>query len=213
VGDPVSPGEVIGYIDPSRAGAFFEKNPILATVPGAIISLPVSPGETVTTATQIAAIGSLARLKITIYVAEKYSAYLKKGLPASVSFAAAPGERFAAAVSTISPVVNSGNRTIETELLLDKLDARIKPGMYADVDLVIRQREDTIVIPKTALKNYNDQQVVYVIDQNQVARRRPVVTGLSNDLEIEILDGVFAGDQVITAGAVTDGSPVRMAGE
>jgi len=144
-------------------------------------------------------------------VAEKYSAYLRRGLPAVVSFAAAPGETFDASVTSVSPVVNKSNRTIETELALAVLDARIKPGMFADVDLVIRERQDTFVLPKGAVKNYNDQQVVYVVDANDIARRITVTTGLSNDSEVEVGSGLAAGDRVVTAGAVTDGSPVRLA--
>jgi multidrug efflux pump subunit AcrA (membrane-fusion protein) len=211
VGDSVARGETIGYIDPSRAGVAYEQNPITATVAGTITALPVSQGETVSTSTRIATIGSLGSLKITVYVAEKYSAFLRRGRPAVVSFAAAPGEQFNASAVTVSPVVNSANRTIETSLTLSHADARIKPGMYANVDLVIREQTGTFVLPKNAVKNYNDTQVIYKIDENNIARRTTITTGLSNDSEIEILSGISAGDKVITAGAVTDGSPVREA--
>jgi multidrug efflux pump subunit AcrA (membrane-fusion protein) len=211
VGDTVAQGEIIGYVDPSRAGTYYVENPIAATVSGTIITLPVSLGETVATSTRIATIGSLSNLKITIYVAEKYSAYLSRGLPAVITFAATPGEEFTAQVTSVSPVVNSANRTIETDLALDSADPRIKPGMYANVDLVIREQRNTFVLPKGAVKNYNDASVVYVVDEDNVARRVTVTTGLSNDSEIEILTGIAEGDQVIIAGAVTDGSAVRIA--
>jgi multidrug efflux pump subunit AcrA (membrane-fusion protein) len=210
VGDTVVRGEVIAYIDPSRAGAAFSQNPVTATVAGTITALAVATGETVGTSTRIATIGSLGSLKITIYVAEKYSAYLRRGLPAVVSFSAAPGERFSASVVTVSPVVNSSNRTIETELTLLRSDPRVKPGMFANVDLVIREKTNTFVLPKNAVKNYNDEYVVYKIDE-ATARRTVVTTGLSNDLEIEILTGIEEGDKVIIAGAVTDSSLVREA--
>jgi multidrug efflux pump subunit AcrA (membrane-fusion protein) len=210
VGDRVERGEIIGYVDPSRAGAAYEQSPVRSTVGGTVIALPVSEGETVTASTRIATVGSLGSLKITIYVAEKYSAYVRRGLPAVVSFAAAPGERFAASVDTVSPVVNAANRTIETTLVLTRGDPRVKPGMFADVDLVIREKTDTFVLPKTAVKNYNDGQVIYIIDANNIARRIPVTTGLFNDSETEILSGLSFDDLVVTAGAVTDGSPVRI---
>jgi RND family efflux transporter MFP subunit len=211
VGDTVARGETIGYVDPSRAGSAFVENPVVAAVSGTIITLPVSQGETVGTSTRIATIGSLGNLKITIYVAEKYSAYLSRGLQAVVTFPAAPEEQFTARVTAVSPVVNSANRTIETDLVLEKNDPRIKPGMFANVDLVIREKKDTFVLPKGAVKNYNDEQVVYLVDGDSSARRVKVTTGLSNDSEVEILSGLSEGDRVITAGAVTDGSAVRIA--
>jgi multidrug efflux pump subunit AcrA (membrane-fusion protein) len=71
------------------------------------------------------------------------------------------------------------------------------------------------VVPRTAIKDYNGKTVVYIIgrkDNSTVARRVEVGTGLSNDSETEITKGVKAGDQVIVAGSVTDGSAVRIAG-
>ncbi|GMO40983.1 MAG: hypothetical protein Pg6C_01820 [Treponemataceae bacterium] len=211
VGDSVERGEIIGYVDPSRAGAAYEQSPIRSTVGGTVIAIPVEEGETVTASTRIATVGSLGNLKITIHVAEKYAAYVQRGLPAVVSFAATPGEQFAAAVDTVSPVVNAANRTIETTLILTRGDSRVKPGMFAAVELVIREKDQTFVLPKSAVKNYNDGQVVYVIDAGGIARRIPVTTGLFNDSEIEVVSGLSFGDRVVTAGAVTDGSPVRIA--
>jgi multidrug efflux pump subunit AcrA (membrane-fusion protein) len=211
LGDSVKDGDVIAYIDPSRPGTAFAQSPVLAAVTGTITSLPVRPGETVSAQTSIAVIGSLNDLKITVYVAEKYSAYLKRGLPAFVSIASAPGESFEAAVSAVSPIVNNKNRTIETTLLLSKGDGRIKQGMFATVNLVIREERNVMVLPNSAVKNYNGNPVVYIIDANNIARRMPVTTGLSNDTEVQIVSGLEAGDRVITAGAITDGSDVRTA--
>jgi multidrug efflux pump subunit AcrA (membrane-fusion protein) len=212
-GSPVARGDVIAYIDPSRPGAAYEEHPVVAPVSGAITSLPVtSPGALVSTSTVIAVIGSLDNLKITIYVSEKYSAYLRPGLPAFVSFSAAPGEELEASVSGVSPVVNSSNRTIETTLSLLKKDPRLKAGMFAAVRLVIREAADALVVPRTAIKDYNGENVVYVIDENDLAKRTSVTLGLTGDSDAQIVSGLSKGDRVIVAGSVTDGSPVRVAG-
>jgi multidrug efflux pump subunit AcrA (membrane-fusion protein) len=211
VGDTVRQGEIIAYIDPSRAGQSYEENAVTSPVSGTIVSLPVAAGSTVSSSTVIAAVGSLNNLKITIYVAEKYSAYLRRGLPAFVTFASAPGVEFSASVSSLSPVDNSKNRTIETTLSLSSSDSRIKQGMFASVHLVIREEDRVLVIPRAAVKNYNGEPTVYFIDENNLARRVPVTLGLSNDSEVQVTDGLSLGDQVITAGAATDGSPVRIA--
>ena len=90
-------------------------------------------------------------LKITTYVAEKYSAYLKPNLPAYVSISSNP-EKFEATTFKISPVVNKTNRTILVELKFDKYNKIFKPGMFATVDLVIQEEKNTFVIPKKAIK-------------------------------------------------------------
>jgi multidrug efflux pump subunit AcrA (membrane-fusion protein) len=210
LGDTVQRGEVIAYIDPSRAGQSYEENPVISPVAGTITSLPFTTGSTVSQAAVVAVIGSLDNLKITIYVAEKYSAYLRRGLPAIVSFTSAPGEEFAASVSAISPVVNNKNRTIETTLLLNRKDGRIKQGMFASVHLVIREEKNALVIPRTAVKNYNGETTVYIVDENNIARRIPIDVGLTNDSDAQIISGLKEGDRVITAGSITDGSSVRI---
>jgi RND family efflux transporter MFP subunit len=210
VGTKLNRGDVIAVIDPSRAGASFVENSVYSPVTGTITSLPVTVGTTISSSTVIATLGSLDNLKITIYVAEKYSAYLKYNLPAFVSFAAAPGEEFEALVTELSPVVDSQKRTIETTLTLRERDPRIKAGMFAAVRLVIREAGGTLVIPRQALKDYNGGDVVYVAADNGTARRVPVTVGLTNDAEVEILSGIKAGDRVITAGAITDGSAIRV---
>jgi RND family efflux transporter MFP subunit len=212
LGDSVRLGDVIAWIDPSRAGVSYEANPVLSPVSGTITKLAITVGAQVTTSSEVAAVGSLDQLKLVIYVAEKYSSYLKRGLPAVVSFTAAPGEEFEASVTSVSPVVNNKNRTIETNLHLKKTDARIKDGMFAQVRLVIREESKAIVIPRASIKDYNGTDTVYVVDENGFARRVRIVLGLTNDTDAQVLEGLQAGDRVITAGAVSDGSLVRIAG-
>lgn len=212
LGASVKKGEIIAYVDPSKPGSAYAVNPVVSTVTGTVISMPVNPGDTVSTSTVIGAVGSLRDLKITVYVSEKYSGYLKKGLNAFVSFTSMPGEEFSAKVTSVSPVVNNLNRTIETVLELDKYDSRIKPGMYATVSLVIQEEDNSFVVPKSAIKTYNTDSTVFVIDENNTAKRVVVTTGISNDNDIQITSGLEEGMQVITAGSATEGSPVKVAG-
>lgn len=212
LGASVKKGEIIAYVDPSKPGSAYAVNPVVSTVTGTVISMPVNPGDTVSSNTVIGAVGSLRDLKITVYVSEKYSGYLKTGLKAFVSFTSMPGEEFSAKVTSVSPVVNNLNRTIETVLELDKYDSRIKPGMFATVSLVIQEEDNSFVVPKSAIKTYNTDSTVFVIDENNTAKRVVVTTGISNDNDIQITSGLEEGMQVITAGSATEGSPVKVAG-
>jgi RND family efflux transporter MFP subunit len=216
LGDRVAQGETIAWIDPSRPGQSFAENPVLSPVAGTITSLPVtSPGATVSASSAIATVGSLGRLKITVFVAEKYSAYLRVGLPAFVSFQAAPGEELSARVSSLSPVVDMQNRTIQTTLALTQTDSRVKAGMFASVRLVIQEAADTMVVPRAAIKDYNGENVVYVAADDGgtlVAKRVSVKLGLANDSSAQVTEGLASGDRVIVAGSVSDGSPIRVAG-
>ena len=212
VGDSVRRGEVIGYVDPSRPGSAYAVSPVTATVSGTVIQLPFNVGDTVNTSNALAVIGSLEDLELKVRVSEKYSSYLKTGLTAYVSLVSAPDTLLLAKVTSVSPVVNTSNRTQDVVLTLDEKYAGIRPGMFAQVRLVVQEAQDTFVVPLDALRNYNDDAAVFVVTADNIAVRRIVQTGLANDNDIQITAGLMAGDQVIVAGSVTDGLPVRIAG-
>lgn len=212
VGDSVRRGEVIGYVDPSRPGSAYAVSPVTATVSGTVIQLPFNVGDTVNTSNALAVIGSLEDLELKVRVSEKYSSYLKTGLAAYVSLVSAPDTLLLAKVTSVSPVVNTSNRTQDVVLTLDEKYAGIRPGMFAQVRLVVQEAQDTFVVPLDALRNYNDEAAVFIVTADNIAVRRIVQTGLANDNDIQITAGLMAGDQVIVAGSVTDGLPVRIAG-
>ena len=212
VGDSVRRGVVIGYLDPSRPGSAYAVSPVTATVSGTVIQLPFNVGDTVNTSNALAVIGSLEDLELKVRVSEKYSSYLKTGLAAYVSLVSAPDTLLLAKVTSVSPVVNTSNRTQDVVLTLDEKYAGIRPGMFAQVRLVVQEAQDTFVVPLDALRNYNDEAAVFVVTADNIAVRRIVQTGLANDNDIQITAGLMAGDQVIVAGSVTDGLPVRIAG-
>jgi multidrug efflux pump subunit AcrA (membrane-fusion protein) len=212
LGETVSKGEIIAYVDPSKPGSSYVSSPVTATISGTIIDLPVDIGDTVNNGTMIATIGSLTDLKITTNVAEKYSSFLKVGLPAYITISSNP-DRFNAKTVKISPVVNKNNRTIQVELKFDKYNSIFKPGMFATVDLVIQEKKDTFVIPKTAIKNFNNKDTVFIVVENNQAQRVEITTGISNDLDIAVTSGLKEGMKVVTAGSVTEGSTVKIVGE
>lgn len=211
IGESVSKGEIIAYVDPSKPGSAYAVSPVTATISGTLIDLPVNIGDTVSNGTLIATIGSLTDLKITTNVAEKYSAYLKAELPAYVTITSSP-EKFTAKTSKISPVVNKTNRTIQIELKFDQYNKIFKPGMFATVDLVIQEAKNSFVIPKKAIKNFNNKSTVFIVDENNQAQRVEITTGISNDLDIAVTSGLEKGMKVITAGSVTEGSSVKIVG-
>ncbi|MDD7415915.1 MAG: efflux RND transporter periplasmic adaptor subunit [Treponemataceae bacterium] len=213
LGDFVSKGETIAFIDPSKPGSAYVASPVKAAISGTIIDLPVSLGDTVSNSTSIATVGSLSDLQLKVYVAEKYSAYLKEGMSAYVSVSSIPNEKFMATAMKISPVVNKSNRTIEVDLKFARYDKRIKPGMFASVELVIQEEKNTFVVPKDCISNFNGKETVLVINADGIAERAEIETGIGNDLDVQVKDGLKEGDKVIIAGSATAGSVVRIAGE
>lgn len=213
LGDSVKRGQVIAYVDPSRPGSAYAASPVMATVSGTLIQLPFDVGDTVSTSNAVAVIGSLQDLEVTVNVSEKYSSFLKVGLPAYVSLVSAPDTNYTAHITSISPVVRSSTRTQEVKLVLDQQDQRIRPGMFAQVRLVIMEEKDVLVVPLSAIRPFNDELSVFVVSADNKAIRRMVTTGIFNDNDIQITSGLEKGDRVIIAGSVTEGMNVHIVGE
>ncbi|MCL1814408.1 MAG: efflux RND transporter periplasmic adaptor subunit [Treponema sp.] len=217
-GDRVSRGQVIAMVDPSRPGDSFFLNPVVSTVSGVVVSVPVSAGDTLQTNSVICVVGNLGDLRVETYVPERYSVSVRRFLPAQVSFEAMPGETFAAEIDELSPVLDPASRTLRIRLRIlpnssGRVDPRILPGMFATVSLVTESRKDVPVIPRPVLIHTYGSWIVFVVPENSAAaRRREVTLGLEDETMVEILAGLEYGERVVIEGQnfLTDGDPVRI---
>ncbi|HPO03374.1 MAG TPA: efflux RND transporter periplasmic adaptor subunit [Treponemataceae bacterium] len=212
-GAEIKKGGVIALVDPSRPGSPFAVSPVRSTIDGTVISLPYKIGETISVSSPVAKVGVIDELELITFVPEKYVAVLRSGLKASVALVPFPGEAFSARVARVSPVVDSVSRTVEAVLVFDAKDERLKPGMFAAISLVTEKRSGVCVVPRSALRIYNGETVVYTVDADSKARRVRVSTGLMNDKDAEIVSGLSFGDAVIYSGSVSEGTPIRRVAE
>jgi multidrug efflux pump subunit AcrA (membrane-fusion protein) len=212
VGDWVNRGQTVAAVDPSRPGEEYAESPVLSTISGTVLSVPVNLGDTVSPSTVIYVVGDLANLVVETFVPERYSNIARQGLEAQVSLEALPGESFQAAVGEVSPVLDPASRTLRIRLNFNRRDTRIRPGMFATVSLVTNTRRDVPVIPRDAVINTYGSWIVFVVDESNIARRRVVTLGLENEMSVEVESGLEAGDRIVSAGQnfLSDGDLVRI---
>ena len=208
-GDIVTKDQVIAYIDPSRPGMNYKESPVTSPVNGMITSIPVSVGETVGTTTAVATVSGDKTLYIEAALPERYTGTAAVGMDAYFTSVAYPGETFTARLSFIAPSVSTLNRTSAIELEITSGADKLKEGMFVTLDLVTEEQDDVITVPSNAITEVLDGSIVYTV-QNGKAVRTPVTTGSSNDTRTVITSGLEAGDIVITAGTVSDGSSVNV---
>ena len=138
-------------------------------------------------------------------------ASVKKGDEVIVKFPDL-NQEYKARITFVSTTVDPLSRTFRIEANLPSTNS-IKPNMLAQVQINDATRKDAVVIDQNVVQNTENGTVVYVaenIDGKKVAKSRTVKTGLSYNGKIEILDGLKAGDQLITQGyqEVADGQAV-----
>ncbi|MEW6549334.1 MAG: efflux RND transporter periplasmic adaptor subunit [Spirochaetota bacterium] len=214
IGDSVSPGSALALVDPSKVGQTFNPHTVESPVAGTVLSLPVHEGDTVTTNTVVAVIGNLARTKVSTAVPELYIGNLKIGTKAEIRFDSIPGTVFTAWVSEMDPVVDSGTRTLEIKLSLDRPDRRILAGMFATVKLATESRRNVLVAPRSAVASGAGETYVFVINDKNRVERRTVELGLEGEEYFEVLKGLSKSERVVTEGknSVQEGSAVRVIG-
>ena len=213
VGERVQVDQVIAEVDRSRPGQTFAPSPVRATISGTVVALPVSVGSMVGTGSPVARVARTDELEIRTAVAERFVSRMSLGMPAIVQFDAFPGETFAVRVSEVSPVLDIQTRTLGLKLTLNRRDARIKPGMFAKVQLVTRQRDGVVVVPSATIVRRMGETFVFVLNQGREhVERRPVRVGIEIDGRAEIVEGLRAGDEAVYQGQtlLEDGAPVRV---
>ena len=213
VGDSVRQGDTVAMIDPSRPGQVYSESPVVSTISGTVLSIPVTTGDTVTTSTPVYIIGDLSRLMVETYVPERFSNTARRSLAAQVFLEALPGEVFQAAVEELSPVLDPASRTLRIRLrFTGTMDSRIKAGMFATVSLVTNTRRDVPVIPRGAVINTYGHWIVFTVNEQNTASRRELSLGLENEEFIEVVDGLEEGELVVSQGQnfLSDGDLVRI---
>ena len=212
IGDRVSAGAVVAMIDPSRPGQVFSTSPVVSTIGGTVLSVPIQKGDTVSTQTPVYVVGDLSSLMVETFVPERFSNAAKLGLAAMVTLEALPGETFTAVVDELSPVLDPASRTLRIRLRFTRMDPRIKAGMFATITLITNVRRNIPVIPRTALINSYGAWIVFIVNEKNIASRREVSLGIENENFIEVLKGLDAGELVVSAGQnfLSDGDPVRI---
>lgn len=137
------------------SGSIVELNAkVGATVTGGMI---MGEGDT-TGGKQCMQIADLSKMKVTVQVGEKDIAKIAVGQSANVTYPAFPDIVSQGTVTTIASVANSdstygggGSVTYNVDILIDAPDARLKPGMTAEVSVVTEQLDDVVMVPTMAL--------------------------------------------------------------
>jgi biotin carboxyl carrier protein len=218
IGDRVDTGNVVAMVDPSRPGEVYSLNPVVSTISGTVLQAPYSVGDTVSAQSSLFVVGDLSVLRVETFVPERFVSSIRLGLGAAVNLEAIPGETFQAVIDEVSPVLDPASRTLRIKLrFVDGMgrgatDPRIKAGMFATISLVTRTRANVPIIPRTSVINTYGSWIAFIVDENNIARRRSVELGIENERFFEVLSGVNLGERVVTAGQnfLTDGDPVRI---
>ncbi|MCA9395646.1 MAG: efflux RND transporter periplasmic adaptor subunit [Candidatus Omnitrophica bacterium] len=160
----------------------------------------VSLGQFVTKGSALTSIVDLDPMKTEFNVPERYLGMVEKGQSVTMKVAAYPDESFTGKVYFISPQIDELTRTALVKALIPNPEGKLKSGMFATLNLIVSIREETVVIPETAILLEGDKTSVYTVNADNQVEIRFVKTGVRLAGKVEITEGVQAGETVVIEG-------------
>ena len=171
----------------------------------------VSPGQVMSRNTTLTWLVDLDPVKVEVAVPERFLGQLKGGQIVELTVAAFPGEKFRGEVYFIAPQVDPTTRTALVKAKIPNPSHRLKPGMFVNLDLTLRLKDNAVVIPEGAVWASGDRTLVYVVGTNDIAQIRPVTLGVRMPGSVEVVTGLQGGERIVAEGVqkVRPGGKVR----
>jgi RND family efflux transporter MFP subunit len=159
------------------------------------------PGASGTAA--IVEIAQLYRMKIEVMVPEQEFIYLRPGQTALVRVDAYPDTLFEGKVHTVNPALNRMSRTSRVTIDIANSEKLLKPGMFAQVEIVTDVKKDALAVPSEALVRRDGNLLVFTVERSEppyttTPKAVSVTTGMMTDEFAEIVSGLDEGALVIT---------------
>ncbi|MBK7690366.1 MAG: efflux RND transporter periplasmic adaptor subunit [Bacteroidetes bacterium] len=177
------------------------KTEIRAPFSGKIGLRKVSAGAYVTNATEIATLQQTSSLKVDFTIPEKYSDIIRNG--DAIQFTVDnSNQKFFAKVFAIEPKIDAETRNLMVRALCSQSHPDIYPGAFARIELVATKKQSALMVPTEALIPELKGKKVFVYKSGK-AQPVMVQTGVRNDAQIEITQGLTNGDTLIVTGIMS----------
>lgn len=173
---------------------------IKAPVSGTVVAKNVEVGEYANPGNPLGTVVNISKLKINVKVSEADVYSLTVGMGVKVTSSLFPGEVWKGSVRFVSPKGDAAhNYTVE--IVIDNPGSKLKAGTFVYVDFSRETNESIIQIPRSALPESVKNPYVY-INVNGRAIRRTITPGRELGDNVEVLDGLAPGEQVIINGQI-----------
>jgi membrane fusion protein (multidrug efflux system) len=175
----------------------------------------VSVGTYVQPAQELITVVNLNPIKVDFKVSEAHFKNLALAQHAIVNVDGFEDVDFVASIDAIDPKIDPTGHSIHIRASIENIDAQLRPGMFANVELTLGEQSDALMIPEAAIDRSGTDEFVYVLRDirgEKVAIRTVITTGLRENGMVEVLDGLTPGNEIVTAGhiKIRDGYQVRV---
>jgi HlyD family secretion protein len=175
-----------------------------------VISRVADPGDTAQIGRAILTLVSGDETRIQASVDEKNLGYLKLGQTARATADAYPTRPFNAALTFIAPAVDAQRGTVDLKLRVDKAVDYLRPDMTVSVEIITAQEANAVKLPTDAVRRDANGAVYALVNRDGRAEKVSLTLGLRGMGTTQIVQGLVAGDRVITPStSAEEGDRVR----
>src|SRR6266480_769708 len=172
---------------------------LTSPITGIVVERNATIGATVGSDANLFKIIDLSRVWIDANVFEKDLERVRRGQEVKVSVTAFPESSFSGRVILINSVVDPETRSVKIRTEVPNPDGRLKPDMFANVEIITDLHRTAISIPQSAVLSDGGKTVVFVAEGSGY-KKQVVTAGIQSNDRVEIIDGLQAGDKVVVKG-------------
>jgi membrane fusion protein (multidrug efflux system) len=211
-GDSVGKDQVLAVIDRDQAGLKFAPVEVKSTIPGIVKSVMIQEGATVNPGVPLFQVVDMDVVDVVVDVPEKRIEQVRIGQPVELSVISYPDRVFHGVIDRLSPVVDPASRSLETRIRVVNRGYQLKPGMFAQADIILQELDDALTIPLAALVDKEGREVVFVVAQEVVREVEPDIAFIQRDRAV-VESGIAEGDMLVVIGqqSLSDGDSVTVA--
>ena len=184
---------------------------ITAPFAGEITRRYVDAGALVSSSTPLVTLVHRETLKVVACVLEKDISLAKVGMNVRIRTESYPDRTFEGKIVRINSALDVATRTLQTEIHIPNTDRMLRPGMFAKIEIALSTRAGALTVPRVAVIEDGKDRVVFTVENN-LAVRKPIVTGIEQGDKVEVLQGINEADRIVIKGqgSLKDRSPVRV---
>ena len=188
--------------------AALRKKTIRAPFAGRVGIVEVDLGEFLGVGQAIVTLQTLTPIHVDFAVPQQELARIETGLPVEAEADAYGDRMFEGSIVAISPRVEQSTRNVTVRARLDNEDGVLRPGMFVDAAIRLPQQQDVVTLPQTAISYNPYGDSVFLVNEEQTdsgdtelrVERKFVRTGATRGDQVQILQGLQAGQRVVTSG-------------
>jgi cobalt-zinc-cadmium efflux system membrane fusion protein len=175
-----------------------------AQIPGVVVERNVLAGQEIRadSALPLLTISNLDTVWVVADAYEQDLGMVEEGARVTIRVPAYPDATFSGTVKHVGDVVDPVTRTVKVRCITDNPGHRLKPEMYAKVDVETLKPSKFIQVPAKAILNDGDKTMVIVATEGNAFRARRVQIGPEVDDSVRIVSGLSVGEKIVTAGAI-----------